>query len=158
MSLKTKVLIVAGAIVLAFAAGRYSAPGSIKTEAKNEQSEEKKTKEKEETNTERRKITKEITRPDGTKETTVVDEEIVKKKKSDATSEKTKETNVVKTEETRSGSKLTVSALAGAKIKFSGPLEPVYGGMVSKEILGPVSIGAFGLSNGVGGVAVGVSF
>jgi hypothetical protein len=35
---------------------------------------------------------------------------------------------------------------------------PIYGGMLSKQLLGPISIGVWGLSNATGGFALGISF
>jgi hypothetical protein len=50
-------------------------------------------------------------------------------------------------------SKLSLSALAGTDLR-----SPVYGAHVSKEILGPVSVGIFGLTNGTFGASIGLNF
>lgn len=47
-----------------------------------------------------------------------------------------------------------VSGLVGTGL----PLVPIYGAHVERRILGPVSVGAWALSSGVGGLSVGVSF
>ncbi len=53
---------------------------------------------------------------------------------------------------------INISALAG--LDFSKPLAltPIYGISVSKQVLGPIAIGAFGLTNGVVGLSLGVTF
>ena len=53
-------------------------------------------------------------------------------------------------------SKLNVSALVA--IDHLTDLTPKYGISVSKEFLGPVTIGAFGLTNGTIGVSLGIDF
>lgn len=146
---KRNIIIAVVALALAYLAGRYTAPMSTKTDI----TQNEKSKTKEEESTEKRTIKKEIVHPDGTKETVIIDEDIKKKKETEETK---KETKIVK-EETRAGSRTTLSALAGTKVKL-GALEPVYGGMVTRDIIGPIHVGAFGLSSGVGGIAVGVSF
>lgn len=137
-------------MLLSFGCGRYSITGSSKTvETK---AGDKKT--SDDTQKNEHKVTREVTKPDGTKVVTVVDDtNVVKHDTADISSSSslTKET-------TRGGKTLTVSALAGTKVSFSSPLTPVYGGMISKEILGPISVGAWGLSNGVCGVSVGLGF
>ncbi len=64
-------------------------------------------------------------------------------------------------------SKNTQIILAKPKINISGLVandfndrlfKPVYGVSVSKEFLGPITIGMFGLSNSTIGVSLGVSF
>lgn len=55
------------------------------------------------------------------------------------------------------GPKTNVSALVGNDFSKSLP-KPLYGINVSREFLGPVTIGAFGLTNGVLGVSVGLNF
>lgn len=47
-----------------------------------------------------------------------------------------------------------VSALVGTGL----PLVPIYGAHVERRILGPISLGAWGLSSGVVGLSVGVEF
>lgn len=54
-------------------------------------------------------------------------------------------------------SKLNISVL-GASDFSRGLLIPTYGLSVSKEVLGPVTIGAFGLMNGVVGISIGLDF
>lgn len=59
---------------------------------------------------------------------------------------------------TASKSKINVSAMVQYDIfhpSFSGP---AYGLSVSKEVLGPITVGAYGLTNGTIGITVGVDF
>lgn len=51
--------------------------------------------------------------------------------------------------------KTNISALASVDFK---EFKPIYGVSVSKEVLGPVTIGLFGFSSGMLGISVGVSF
>lgn len=57
----------------------------------------------------------------------------------------------------KAGKGLSVSALVANDFSNRG-LSPIYGASVSKEIIGPITIGAFGLTNGTVGVSVGLNF
>ena len=54
----------------------------------------------------------------------------------------------------------SISALAGAQISnpLTGQAGTVYGAHIQRDILGPVSIGLWGLSNATVGGSVGISF
>ena len=65
------------------------------------------------------------------------------------TQDKTKEV-------TRGGSPVTILALAGVSVHNLS--SPIYGVSVSRSLIGPISVGVFGLSSGVAGVGVGLSF
>lgn len=54
-------------------------------------------------------------------------------------------------------SKIHISALAGLDLSLSAP-RPIYGASISKDFIGPISIGAWGLTNGSAGVILGISF
>lgn len=162
MSVKYKIIIALVAVLTAFAFGRYSAPEKVKIETRTIEVEKKTT----DTNktVDRNKRLKTVTvieeRPDGTKVTTTTTTVDTDTKSNTDTATKddiAKNTETTK-ETTRGGNRVTISALAGAKVSFSDPWTPVYGGMVNKELLGPITIGAFGLSDGVGGVALGLTF
>jgi hypothetical protein len=49
-------------------------------------------------------------------------------------------------------------SLLGANDLSKGALIPTYGLSVTREVLGPVTVGAFGLMNGTVGVSVGLDF
>lgn len=138
MTTRTKYLLVTLAVVTAFAAGRWT-NGVSKTSDKIDTTTKTK-----ETNHRVTVITKD---PSG-KETTTITEDIVIKEK-----EKKNEVKTVTVAPKHSS--LNISALVGTSIHT---LQPVYGASISKEILGPVTIGAFGLTNGTAGVSVGLNF
>lgn len=147
MTTKVKILIVLAIAAISFASGRFLAP--IKTvEVVKEV--ERKEKEKEVHKT---KKTVEKTNPDGSKETTTTETE-------DSTTTTTTEKDKSSSKETeRSSSKIHVAALAGMDItKGLNPALIVYGASVSKDILGPISIGVFGFNDGRLGLSVGLSF
>ena len=51
---------------------------------------------------------------------------------------------------------MNISALVGVDLPNS--LKPLYGASFTKQFLGPISIGAWGLTNGTLGVSVGINF
>jgi len=51
-----------------------------------------------------------------------------------------------------------VSALAGYDFSKPKDLVPIYGVSVSKQVLGPFTVGAYGLTNGIIGLSIGVTF
>lgn len=153
MSTKTKVIIAAVALLVAFASGRWLAPTKVVTEIKTVEVERK------ETDEEKKKhqtiIITETKNPDGTvtKITKIVNNT---KETKHETDDSRKETDDTKTVE-RSQSRLHLSALSGVQLN-SGVPTVVYGGHVSKEILGPISIGVFGFTNSTFGASIGLSF
>lgn len=86
-----------------------------------------------------------VERPDGTKETTTIIDS-----KSD-----TKQNSLQKTP--TNASKTNISLLVANDFS-SNLLKPIYGISVTKEVLGPFTIGAFGFTDGTLGVSVGFSF
>jgi|ERR1051326_3912424 lipopolysaccharide export LptBFGC system permease protein LptF len=173
METRTKIIISVVALAVAFASGRWLAPTKVKIEKevvvqeKIVEVEKKSTQTDKDQEKHKKTVKKEITRPDGTKEviTTTEDDTNTKqvtkveddKSKQDDTTKVEKETKEV----TRSGSPVTISLLTGASLKFENGLSAgpvVYGASVSKPILGPISMGLFGLNNGTFGVSVGLIF
>lgn len=61
----------------------------------------------------------------------------------------------IKTETLAVRPRTNVSALFGTSIH---DLQPIYGISVTQEVLGPVTLGAFGMSNGTVGLSLGWSF
>jgi len=53
--------------------------------------------------------------------------------------------------------KINVSALVAGDITKDS-LKPIYGVSINKEFLGPVTLGMFGLTNGIIGLSVGLNF
>jgi hypothetical protein len=157
MSTKTIIIVFVVAVACAFASGRLLAPVKVVTkvvevEKKVETTATQKDEHKETT-------VVETQRPDGTKQTTT---KIVEDASTHAKTAETDQTNKSSVSEvTRDSSSLSISLLAGAPLTLNGGLGvglPAYGVHVSKRILGPISVGAFGFSNGLAGVSVGLSF
>ena len=138
---RNQYIIVGVLILLAAAAGRFLSPEKIVTKTV--------TVEVEKTNTKQDSTTIKVTKPDGTiTETTTTKTE---------TNTTTNSTNKTETIVQGKKSSLNVSALAG--INVTNPAGGIiFGGHISKQILGPVSIGVFGLSNGTAGLSVGLQF
>jgi len=136
------------ALVLTFFAGRWSAPEHVKVVTQTV-TVDKKTDDE----TKHEKVTKvEVKQPNGTDTTTTT---IVDDSEDKSTDDSTVSQTTTK-ESSKSSSKLTISALAGVNITSPGSL--IYGASISRPILGPVTVGLFGLSNGVGGASVGLTF
>jgi len=154
---KIKAAIIAAAVLGAFAAGRYTAPAKVKVETKTVEVEKKV--EQKERDRHRETVIVEVTKPDGTRERTskTVEDTETKTQKTDNLSTSTSQLSEV----TRKNSVLAVSLLAGARPEFSGGFSVgpfVYGAHVSKQVLGPISLGAWGLTSGEFGLSAGLQF
>jgi hypothetical protein len=156
---KQKIIITSVALLTAFAVGRYSTPTKVKIVTQTVTVEKKV--DTTQTNTDSNKhlttVKTETDLPDGTK-TIVTKTELTDdtKKKTD-TKDVTSDTinTTVSKEVTRGSSPVTLSLLAGAQLTG---FTPVYGGSISKEVLGPITLGAFYLSNTTAGLSVGLTF
>jgi hypothetical protein len=142
---KNQIIIVIVLIAASFAVGRYSARAN-KTVVQTTQA---KTDEEKDTHT-RTTIT-DTKKPDGT-DTKV---EIIDQVQNDDT--QSTATSQTQTTITSKSSILNISVL-GANDFHAGLFAPTYGLSVTKEVLGPVTVGAFGLMNGTIGVSVGLNF
>ena len=153
MTPTTKYGLIVFSFATIFAFGRFSAPTKVVTETKIVEVEKKSS----ELDRDKNKVTftKMITRPDGTKETEtkVVEEthtELKKQSDSAKTSDDLKEV-------TRGTGKLSIAALGALNVReLTSP--PVFGVHVQRSILGPITVGAFGFSNGIAGVSLGLTF
>ncbi len=148
-------------MIVSFAFGRYSVPISVKTTDKITQSDTKTdTKSTDDnTNKDTKTITTDITAPDGTKTHTVTQEQDINhdRKTSQVDVDSRRQTEAKSSEVTRSGARTNVAALGMAKASFSS-LTPDYGVLVSRDVLGPINVGAFGFKSGNVGIAIGLSF
>jgi len=142
LSTRTKVIISVVVVLGAFATGRYSANSpTVKTDIKTD------------TDTQAQR---------DTHKTTVITEDPKTKNKTITITEDTivNTQTVAKTDDkttvTASKSIINISALAG--LDTSRGFVPVYGLSANKELIGPITVGAFGLTNGVIGVSVGFNF
>src|SRR5689334_20262072 len=141
MTIKTKVIISISVIILAFATGRFSVPTSTK-ETKVELLAEKvnlvkKTKKKKHT------VIVETTKPNGEKEKRT---EITYNSSNNVQKDSDKKSEISTTKQVTRASEVTVSVLLGGS--FSN-LTPVYGLSVTKPVLGPVTVGIWGLQSGI---------
>lgn len=150
MQQKTKIILVTLVIVISFAAGRYSSNV-------NETIDKTKTIDKTaniDTSKNSHKVTNSvtITKPDGSTETTTTTTTDNNTDKKEVDSSKT----VSNTEVVKKSAPLTnLSVIAAVDFQTK---TPVYGGSVSRELIGPVTVGAFGLSNGIVGLSIGLNF
>lgn len=160
----TRYTVYVAILIVVFAAGRYSVPISVKTEKKDVVVDNKTDNKTEDNDIHKHTVTTivDVTAPDGTKTHTVKkDTDYDNDKKTTEASTDSRRESITETKEvTRAGSRLTIQALAGAKIgSFSSSMvELDYGAMVSRDLLGPVNIGVFGFKSGLAGVSVGLSF
>jgi hypothetical protein len=139
MSDKNKIIGIILAILLSFAVGRYSVTSNKTTDIVVNK--DKKVEEDTHTKT---IIVKE---KDGREVTTIEQDTSTK---SDTTTKSENKTVVA----SNSG-KLNVSLLGGYDFKQK---ELNYGLSISKQFIGPVTLGAFGMNNGIVGVSVGIDF
>lgn len=148
MTLKTE--IIGGVIILlvTFAAGRYSVQAptvktTIQESAKVDTDLNK--------DTHKKTVSVTVKLPSGTtKTTTTVTEDTISDKRVDSE----KLSSVTQTITPPKTGTINVSALAGISL-VNG--QPVYGASASKEFIGPLTIGVFGLTNGVLGASIGVN-
>lgn len=159
MSIKYKII---GIIVLAltsYAFGRWSAPEKIK-EVVKEVEVEKKTSSKDtatDKDTHKKTTTTETVNPDGTKTTTTETVEDTSTKRNTAANETDDTTKTSESYKEITNSTARVSILALYGIPLTGGT-PVYGGSISRPVLGPITIGVWGNSMGVAGLGMGLTF
>lgn len=165
MQTKYKVILAIATLTTTFALGRYTVP--TKTKIEKETSETSKNVENKQTETDRDKhkqtVVIERVLPDGSRiiETHTTEDTSTNRKTDSSSSTETAKTSKESKEVTREGSKVNISILAGTDLKFAFPPTTstvIYGGHISKDFLGPISIGVWGLSNGTGGFSLGLSF
>jgi hypothetical protein len=169
---KNFLVLIVGALVAAFLAGRYSAPERVTEDKENSSLAIENTRLKKllEENTEklteleRSKDTLKIERPDGT---TITRTHSGTKKRSNEHVSKIENLNQVSSSESSISSRdkkvienrrgVNVSVLAGAPLTdFSYGL--VYGASVSKQFLGPFSLGAWAFTDLRLGLSLGMEF
>lgn len=122
-----------------FFVGKHFAPEKVRVETVTVEVEKQKTK-----NQKKKVVIKE--NKDGSKETVITVDTSVEEKDKTNTDSKVKEVT--------NSSKFNISVLAGSSI----PINMVFGVSANKAILGPVTAGAWGLSNGTVGLSLGLNF
>lgn len=158
MSTKTKVVISSIALLVAFASGRYLTPKRIEIQTKTVTIETKQdTKVTDDQKHIKTKKT-ETTKPDGTKTVVTVVTNDSDTKSTNRSVDNTKSDSESSKVTINYSSRLTLSAMAGIPLSPSATGTPVFGGQLYKEVLGPIGIGAWYLSNNTTGMIVGVSF
>lgn len=155
MSTLQKVLACGLSLAVAFAAGRYTVPSVVKTVTNSVDS--SKQAQKQDTQTVRHKevTVTETTKPDGTKTKvtkTITDTD----RKSDTKSVSLDNSATQTSKEVTKKSGISVSALAG--LSAHDLTSPVYGLSLQAPVLGPITAGAWGLSDLTFGVSLGINF
>ena len=143
MDTKYKVIAGTAVVLVSFAFGRYSAPKIADSTTKTE------TQKDVQKDTDTHKITTVTETPDGKKVTTITE---------DTTTKSNSQTDTKKDQTITApkSSVINISALAG--LDTGRGFVPTYGISASKELIGPIAVGAFGLTNGTIGISVGVNF
>lgn len=158
MTTKTKVILSIVIVLASYAFGYFEAPYKIKTEIKTVEVEHKVTDTEREADKHKTTTTTEVVKPDGTKETTTTSTEDSVAKTDTQVKDDTAKTSDSTSETIKSGKTLNISALAGAPISFSvGSLIPVYGAQVSTNLIGPITVGLWGLSDKTAGFSLGLN-
>ena len=153
MTTKVKIIIIVSVAIVSFAFGRFTTPTKTVIQTKTVEV-EKKTDDTQVNNNDH-KITTITSRPDGTTVTVIKDDDSTQTSQKD-TDNTASQSDTTKTVTKQSGI-TSISVLAGVNVTNPGN-GMLYGAAVSHTILGPISIGIFGISSGIGGASVGVSF
>jgi hypothetical protein len=160
--IETKYLVVGGLVLGlgAFALGRYTTPDrvEIRKEIVTVEVERKEVKEKTDVKLNQKTVVEETIKPDGTivKKTTI-DTDQSTNTNTDMVTETKKNTTNTEVKIVDNGRKINLAAIAGPNFtNFGSPI--AYGATVSRQFLGPVTLGIWGLSTGYGGVSLGLQF
>lgn len=159
MTTRVKVVIVVVSLATAFATGRFTVPTKTVTVVKEVTVEKKVV----DTNSDRtdHKVTT-VTETDqinGIKTiVTVIKDDVDNKTDVIAKTDKTDDLSESKTV-VKSGGRLNISALGGLSLaSLNIPQAPIFGVHVSKDILGPISGGLWGLTDKTLGISLGLTF
>jgi len=152
-----KLLGLAGLFVLGVAVGRYSLPAKVVTKevVKVEIREVEKKVTDKHTNTVT--VVVETKKPDGT---VVIEKRIVDKSTIETKSDKNTDTKSESNKETTkeyAKNQYSLRAMVGKDLtNLTSPM--VFGAAFDRKFLGPITLGVFGFSSGLGGVSVGLNF
>jgi hypothetical protein len=149
--MKNKIIIGSFLLLVSFAFGRYSASYMTSKSSSTTTSD---TQIEDQSLTKIHTVIVTLEKPNGDKQTTeIIDDNTIKNDKKDEES-----TNKTQTEKTQGegNTKYNLSVFAVTSVKKLE--EPNYGLEVSKEILGPITMGVFGINNGQIGVSIGINF
>ena len=158
MTTKVKIIIIVVSLATSFAVGRYTVPTKTVTVVKTVEIEKKVTDTNENKKEHKKTTITELDKPDGTKQTTtVITDDTDADKKIDQTLDQTDTSESTKTV-VKTGSRLNIAALVGMPVTNLSNPALVYGVHVSRDLIGPISIGVWGLSSGTAGFSAGLSF
>lgn len=162
MEIKYKIILAVALCAGSYAMGRYASPEKIKTEIKTVEviKTVKDTTSDTKKNTHKVTTVTETVNKDGTKTvvTTTTEDSNSDKNSASTSTTDTNKTSDEKKEVTYASSKTHIQILGGMNAFSSTPQVPVYGASVSRDVLGPFSIGVWGLTSGVVGASIGLSF
>lgn len=145
--IKIETVIVIIALVIAFVSGRYSVSQTTTTTKETVKQDDKIN-----TNQDTKTITTTEKDPNGVEKTTTVTETVVHETQDDTTNTSLQQTTTVATHR-----KVNVSILAASNT--ANLLQPLsYGASITAEVLGPITVSVFGLSNGTVGAGLGLDF
>lgn len=161
MDTKTKIIVCTASLATAFAVGRFTTPSKVITETKIVEVEKKVEVVKETKAKDKKKTTKTVIKISPSGEKTITKEQVSETKsqtdKGSVSSTDSSKSSDESKKTTNNNSSLNISVLAGKRL--GDPLEPIaFGGHVTKNVIGPVTIGIFGLSNMTFGASVGLQF
>lgn len=150
MTIRTKTLAAILALLVAFASGRYSVNQiASSTTLKTAESDTKSQKDKDVHTITTTTTTKD---PSGKQVTTTTTDTTAETRSTkDQVTKSVDQTSVVMQKQ----SKLNLSVLGGIDIRSR---TPVYGASITKQFLGPITLGVFGLTNGTVGASIGIDF
>ncbi len=146
MNFKTKIIISITVILTAFAFGRYSVNQAPAVHTIEDIKTDKDIDKDKVTHT----VTVITTKSDGTSVTTIDKKTQSKSQEKDEIS-----SHLDQIITSSKQSKINISFLGANDFSKSIPV-PIYGLSVSKEFIGPITVGAFGLTNGVIGLSIGL--
>lgn len=158
--LSNKNIFIAASLLVAFAFGRFTTPVKIKTVVKTitVTKDVNKNENQSNKNVHKKVVQKEVVKPDGTKEidTTTTEDADQSNKNQSETVAKTNQSQDQEKEVVKGGGRLSLSLLGGVDLHDVG--SPLLGLSVTKSILGPITVGAWGLNNNTLGISVGLDF
>jgi len=158
MQTKYKVIIAVSTIILAFAVGRYSVPQKIKVVTKTVEVEKK----TDATKTDEKKnvvvVVHEIRRPNGTIDKTTTTTVSDQRNSTHTSTDNKLDASTTDKEITAQSSKITISLLGGDNVGSGTISPPVFGVSITRPILGPITVGVWGLNNATFGASIGLTF
>lgn len=165
LTVKQQVIGLVLALAVSFGAGWWLAPAKVVTKTVTQEVVHEVVKQdtQQQTSQKNHKVvqTTETDKPDGTKViVTTSSDQIDTNTDVNHTIDTNLQDNKTSTSEktvTRDRGAIVLSGLAGLRINGLST-GPVYGGYVGKRVLGPITVGAFGLSDATAGLSIGLTF